>query len=418
MSQEVRTIRLKDLVLWTENPRDPINPNATDQQIVDKAIRDHNDKWTLKKLAKEMGDYYDFSELPTVVYHGKKPVVYDGNRRIILGKIQHGYVDIAEDSDIDTLPNIPKEIPCNVCSEDIALKNVYRKHADSGSWSALERDMFVDKFMSQGKSTFLLFDENTGGMISNNSFLNQRFVKEEVLTEHILHDLGFEFKDGQLYSKYTPEQATEILTDLAHKIQYKEITTRKNRGTVKKALEPTTISIIEDNYKNKFVPIDLKSVPEKTFQPEVKKRKTKRVSGNKLTIFGGPLYLVAGEVSNLYRDILDLNSYYEANKKTLSNSFPCLIRMSMRLFCETAAQERTGGDMDKYIKANFKKAKATLKENQDAKTYLSSHNVAESSLLQHLHIGAHNYTASKNYDQTIAISIILGAMVQITHGKN
>ena len=415
MSQEVKTIRLKDLVLWTENPRDPINPEATDQDIVDKATNDHNDKWTLKKLAKEMGDYYDFSELPTVVYHGSKPVVYDGNRRIILGKIQHNYVNIPEDSDIQDLPIIPKEIPCNVCSQDIALKNVYRKHADSGSWSALERDMFVDKFMSQGKSTFLLFDENTGGMISNNSFLNQRFVKEEVLTEHILKDLGFEFKDGKLYSKYTPEQAKEILSDLAHKIEYKEITTRKNRGTVKKALEPTTINIIEDNAKNKFAPIELDEVPEKQVESEAKKRKTKRVNANKLTIFGGTLYLVAGEVSNLYRDILDLHSYYEANKKTLSQSFTCLIRMSLRLLCETAAQDKTGGTMDSYIKANFKKAKANL--DADAKTYLSSHNVTESSLLQHLHIGAHNYTASKNYDQTIAISIILGAMLQITHGK-
>ncbi|MCD8102305.1 MAG: hypothetical protein LUE26_07035 [Alistipes sp.] len=416
MSQEVKTIKLKELVLWTENPRDPINAHATDQDIVDKAINDYKDKWNLKKLAREMGDYYDFSELPTVVYHGSKPVVYDGNRRMILGKIQHGYVNIIENDNIENLPFIPKEIPCNVCSEDIALKNVYRKHADSGSWSALERDMFVDKFMAQGKSTFLLFDENTGGMISNNPFLNQRFVKEEVLTEHILKDLGFEFREGKLYSKYSPEQAKEILTDLAHKIQYKEISTRKNRGTVKKALETTTVNIIEDNSKNSFIPIDLNNVPEKPFEPEPKKRKTKRVNGNKLTIFGGTLYLTAGELSNLYRDILDLHQYYEDNKKYLSNSFPCLIRMSMRLLCETAAKDKTCEDMDKYIKANFKKAKGFL--NQDAKTYLSSHNVSETSLLQLLHIGAHNYTASKNYDQTIAISIILGAMVQITHGKN
>lgn len=416
MSQEVKVIRLKDLGLWTENPRDPIDPNATDQDIVDKALSDRNGKWTLKRLSKEMGDYYDLSELPTVVYEDSKPVVYDGNRRIILGKIQHKYVTISNGDDIGTLPDIPQEIPCNVCSKDIALKNVYRKHADSGSWSTLERDMFVDKFMSQGKSTFLLFDENTDGMISKNPYLNQRFVKEEVLTEHILRDLGFEFQDGKLYSRYTPEEARDVLLDLAQKIESKVITTRKNRGTVRTTLTPATRNIIEDNAKNKLTPVDLSGVPDKSSEADTQKRKTKRVATNKLPIFGGSLYLVPGEVSNLYRDIVDLHSFYEANKKTLSNSFPCLIRMSMRLLCESAAQDKTAGNMDNYIKAYFQKAKAKL--NDDAKTYLSSHNVNDTSLLQHLHTGAHNYTASKNIDQTIAISIILGAMLQITHGKS
>lgn len=71
MSQKVEYINIRDLVLWTENPRDPIDPNATDQDVVDRALDDKLSKWTLAKLAKEMGDYYDFSELPTVVYDGK-----------------------------------------------------------------------------------------------------------------------------------------------------------------------------------------------------------------------------------------------------------------------------------------------------------------------------------------------------------
>jgi hypothetical protein len=72
MEQEVRLIDIKELVLWTENPRDPIDENAADQDIVDRALEDVLNKWSLGKLAKEMGDYYDFSELPTVVYHNKK----------------------------------------------------------------------------------------------------------------------------------------------------------------------------------------------------------------------------------------------------------------------------------------------------------------------------------------------------------
>ena len=94
MGQEVLTLKLRDLVLWTENPRDPVDGTATDQDIVDRALSDKLSKWNLPRLAKEMGRHYDFSELPTVVFHGKKPVVYDGNRRMVLGKIKHGLVSV------------------------------------------------------------------------------------------------------------------------------------------------------------------------------------------------------------------------------------------------------------------------------------------------------------------------------------
>ncbi|MDQ6959497.1 MAG: hypothetical protein Q9M27_00585, partial [Mariprofundaceae bacterium] len=189
MDQEVKLISIKDLVLWTENPRDPIDENAVDQDIVDRAIDDGLQKWSLVKLAKEMGDYYDFSELPTVVYHNGKPVVYDGNRRIVLGKIKHGLVNVNGGTNIQ-IPEFPDTIPCNVCTKSIALNNVYRKHSDTGSWQPLERDIFLYKFMGKGKSLFLAIDEETG-IISANPHLNQRFVKEEIFKEETLKAMGF-----------------------------------------------------------------------------------------------------------------------------------------------------------------------------------------------------------------------------------
>lgn len=120
MSQKIENISIEKLVLWTENPRDPIDPTATDQEVINRAITDNESKWQLEKLAKEMGEYYDYSELPTVVYHDKKPVVYDGNRRIVLGKIKHNLVSV-KDFNIN-IPEFPRSIPCNVCSKDIALK--------------------------------------------------------------------------------------------------------------------------------------------------------------------------------------------------------------------------------------------------------------------------------------------------------
>src|SRR5687768_12746910 len=130
MKQEVQKINNNQLILWTENPRDTIDPKATDQDVVDRALT-NTSKWSLERLAEEMGDFYDFSELPTVVYHGKSPVVYDGNRRMILAKIKHKLVEIGERK-MPNLPLIPKDIFCNVCDKDTALRNVYRKHSDSG----------------------------------------------------------------------------------------------------------------------------------------------------------------------------------------------------------------------------------------------------------------------------------------------
>ena len=44
MDQEVKYISIQDLVLWTENPRDPIDENATDQDIVNRALIDNSDR--------------------------------------------------------------------------------------------------------------------------------------------------------------------------------------------------------------------------------------------------------------------------------------------------------------------------------------------------------------------------------------
>ncbi|MCK9182708.1 MAG: hypothetical protein M0P13_07515, partial [Fibrobacteraceae bacterium] len=111
--QNIEYFSIKDLVLWTENPRDPIDESASDQDVVDRALSDPKNKWDLVNFAKSMGDSYDYSELPTVVYRGAKPVVYDGNRRIALGKIKFGLVNHIQVMDL-TLPEYPEKIPCNV----------------------------------------------------------------------------------------------------------------------------------------------------------------------------------------------------------------------------------------------------------------------------------------------------------------
>lgn len=411
MSQEVKSLKLEDLVLWTENPRDPIDETASDQDIVGRALEDRQSKWNLPKLAKDMGTHYDYSELPTVVFHGKKPVVYDGNRRIILGKIKHKLVDIGE-FDTSAIPKFPLEIPCNVCSKEIALQNVYRKHADTGSWLPLERDIFLHKHMKHEKSPFLVMEENTG-IISANPHLNQRFVKEEIFREDILKKLGITLSEDKIFSKHSPNETQAILDDISRKIKNKDISTRNNRGKVLEVLDPDSQRIIEEHKRRKAKEVgfgERKSIDANT--SNMKQSRRVRTKANE--IFGGALYLRIGGVSNLYRDIVDLHAFYSDNKDTLSEAFPSLIRMALRLLCESAAKD-CQQDLAQYVKSRFKNAKGSL--DQNTKTTLSNHNVTETSIVQLLQTGAHNYTAAANMAQTLAVSIIVGAILADSHGK-
>lgn len=410
MNQEVKTLKLQDLVLWTENPRDSIDAKAKDQDIVDQAIADKRSKWSLRKLANEMGGHYDFSELPTVVYHGKKPVVYDGNRRVILGKLRHGMVSVNSGSTF-SLPDIPAEIPCNVCSEEVALENISRKHIDSGSWDPLERDIFLHKFMHQPKTPFLVLDEKTG-LISSNPHLNKGFVKDEIFDPERLKLMGFEIKNDDLYSVHDKEQSKEVLLDISQKVKSGDITTRKNRFKVIEVLNPRLQEVVAENKKKKPRLSKMKlDIGKKTV---VTKRKTRRTPKQDSELFGGALYLKIGDVSNLYRDICDLYEFYLLKKSTLSPSFPSLIRMSLRLLCETAAKD-SGKKLKDYVEGHFDGAKATL--SQDIKTTLANQNVTKDSITQLLQTGAHNYQSSSNIDQTIAVSIIVGAITTNSHGK-
>ncbi len=414
MDQEVKYINIEDLVLWTENPRDPIDESASDQDIVDKALNDKLNKWSLKKLSKEMGAYYDFSELPTVVYHAEKPVVYDGNRRIILGKIKHNLVNVQGGENIQ-IPEFPKKIPCNVCTEKIALNNVFRKHSDTGSWLPLDRDVFLHKFLEKEKSLFLLLEEATG-IISANPHLNKRFVKEEIFKEENLKLMGFFAKNGSLFSIHNDQEGRSVLSDISCKIEKKVITTRNNRGQVIEVLDPSSQSLIDQNKKNKQRRSGITFGKFNNKSTSKIKRQSRRTPKKKAEMFGGLLYLRIGDVSNLYRDIVDLHKFYVEDKKRLSYTFPSLIRMSLRLLCETAAKDCNNTKLENYLKKNFKEAKNKL--DQDSKTTLSTQNISESSIIQLLHTGAHSYTSSQNLDQTIALSMIIGEILSITHGKD
>lgn len=410
MTQEIKIIKIEDLVLWTENPRDPIAKTGKDQEIAEKAVVDELSKWNLSKLAKQMGDDYDFSELPTVVYHGSRPVVYDGNRRMVLAKLKLELLKVPGSERLK-VPDIPAEIPCNVCSEETALKHVLRKHSETGSWLPLERDIFLHHFMKQPKSPFLILEESTK-LISSHPYLNQGFVKAEVFSDESLKTMGFVAKNDELHSVHNQTEAKKILGDIAQKIEQKRITTRTNRRKAITVLETSVQELIEKNKNKKLRPtaLHLSGAP----PAKAPTRRTRLVGKGDAAIFGGALYLKPGEVSNLYRAIEDLYVFYTDNKATLSPLFTAIIRMSLRLLAEAAAQGAST-PMGDFIKENFDAAKSSLSQND--KTTLANQNVKKDTIEQLLHTGAHNYRVAANLDQTIAVSIILGAILTKTYPR-
>lgn len=459
--QEIQHIAISDLVLWTENPRDPIDHTARDQDIVNRALSKEGDlRWNLKKLANDMGDLYDYGELPTVVYQDNKPVVYDGNRRMTLGKIKLGLVNPPKKFLIST--DFPEKIPCNVCVKQVALQHVFRKHGDKGSWKPLERDLFLYQQMGEAKSDFLLLEEFSG-LIRNDTKLNQGFVKEEVFKRKHLKRLGFDIVDGQLLSRLPKNKAMEVLQAVGSLVHSDIISTRgDNRGKnpydlLKEKGQKGIVDLIDQYSASTPKPLEPSQpiaspnlsdrvIPPKNNQPhhgdsaqdglwsegsvyypletgeilnppqDSDKRKTRRSNQSESELFGETLSLKHGSaVNDLYRDICDLYAYFKNNKSQLSSHFPSLIRMALRLLVETAAKNNSFTKIDEYIKNYFTNAKSLL--TQDQKTQLHTQNVTESSLVSLLQGGAHNYESSKNLDQTLAMSLVIGKVLMLSHGK-
>lgn len=416
IKQEIKNIPISSLHLWSENPRDPIDSDIGDLEIVKRIIKDDNKKWNIPKFIKDMGSHYDFSELPTVVFKNNKYLIYDGNKRIAVIKYLQNPKwssqiegKLFPSSEPENLKKLLK-IPCNVCNEKTALINIERKHITNGTWGQLERDYFAHNFRGKEKSLFLKFDEATG-LISKYPELNENIMKNNILTEKKLKEIGFSFdKNNDLVSIYNEKLASNILNKIA---ELKINKTISSRGDKKYQIKQPLSEIPEFKGKiKKFDKINTRLVNYEKESPEATQiRKTKRQNSKKNILFGEVICLKNGITNDIYRDLVDLYNYYEKNKDKLSNTFPNLIRMALRLLIESATGKQEG--IDDYVQSNFSNAKSKL--SQDKKTTLNNHNVTESSLISLLHTGAHNYSSSSNTEQTIAISLIIGEMLKITH---
>lgn len=338
--QNIEYIAVSDLKLWSENPRDPIEIESSDFEIISKAILDDKKKWNLKDFTLKMGLHYDLSELPTVVVEKGKNIVYDGNRRVALlkylqdkelyTKLGGGLFPNEEPIDLINLT----QIPCNVCDKETALINIERKHINSGSWGTLERDYFLYLHREKDKSLFIQLDEQTG-IISDNKKMNQGFVKTEILTIKNLEGIGFNIgSDNVIKSNYSKNETDVLLNNIVELVQNGIVKTRGNfRGKLKEPLihnKPELKNTLQKFNTNKP---KARVTKEKPTTPIQQPRKTP-VTKPKEIIFGRTLELQNGKINDTYRAIDTIFQYGKDDNSILS-----IVGMSLRFLLDVAARE-------------------------------------------------------------------------------
>lgn len=399
---------LADLQLWTENPRDPVDSGWTNQQIVEKALEDAEGAWKLPSMLSAMGARYDFSELPTVCFEGDKPIVWDGNRRVAIGMLKHGIIPpIAglSQAKLDEI-DFPDTIPCNVCSKDVAVDNVLRKHRAVGSWKPLNRDRFIEEH--KGETSFFLTVEDATGLITNNPVMNQGFVKNEILTKAKLSQVGLDFDDdGNLVTNFSDSEREAVFQRMVALVRDGKLSTREKRGELYKSLvgDPTILGIFDSH----------------NLTPSGR-RTRKRTSADPYPIFGKALNIWQDEVWNQY---LATEAVYKKLSKEIqqdnNREYTAIVRMAMRLLVELAAIKKYGDGTKRQISDNIKKlidehyseAKGQL---DDEEKHLVRDNAVNSNqaLLQQLQSGAHHHIASGSHDKLLAISALVGRILELT----
>lgn len=439
--QKVKEYSISRLVLWSENPRDPLPDRKSGREndkIIRRAIADEDESWKLSSLLNQMGDAYDFSEIPTVVVKDGCPIVYDGNRRVILAIIRHTpkYLKLLPPVTRRKLEKfeVPTKLYCNLCPEHKALKFIVRKHSKSGSWKPIQQDRFRMMYMDQAPSALLLFNSLTKGAIERSDVLNQGFVGTQVFTKGHLESLNISVEKDCIKSPYTTEELLSIVNDIFEKIKDETINTRKRShvGELPSLLSQEVQELCSSRkdqprvYTEQYVPIEPAPIEEGAREEKtVPKKRTPRSKMYETPLFGGSLSLKDSPVNNLYREVEALDKLITKNVgKGLTEDAYVVIRMALRLLCETAWKDLKKEGLEQYLKDYFKAAKAKLSKGE--KTLLSK-NLSEEDpkslethkqLLSRLNDSAHTYDEStRNYKQTVAMSVMVGAILSCSHGK-
>lgn len=439
-------VDVEKLELDLQNPRLP--KHVRDQNDITQIRNYLLDKEDVLRIARSIANNgYHRSAVAIICKENGKLIVLDGNRRLAACQLllkPNLSTNARDKKELENLSKIAnkqdlKNVKIAIApSRKEAEKEIWDIHVNQllKPWQVLQKLRMYRNLIDSGE-----YDINAA---STEYGITPAKFKQELVKlffyEQILEQLRTEKDEEELLSSGFNKIDRLILSTngkklLDYSISNKGNITFTNRSESEKKLKQL-IPYVTDSQEvpaqanqawlvdNVFAVIDPKNFSVKK-EPEKEKvgtsendkkatRKTQREKSGSQIFFGQNLVLKKGDTNNIYMDILDLYDFYSKNTKKLSKNFPALIRMSLRLLVESAVSKT--GNIANYVNNNFIKAKNNL--TQDQKTTLANNSISNAkSLIQLLQSGAHNYANSANFEQTVAMSIIIGAMLNITHSK-
>lgn len=413
-----KTIKVTDIHLDQQNPRFPtVN---SQREAIESMLKDQGEKIATLAL-----DIYLNGLNPSVKLilfkEAGRFVDGDGNRRLTALKILEtpaladAFPRVRKkfDSILKQSGSVPKEVGCVIFSDRTAARHwisVNHGGEQEGrgqiTWNAEQKDRFESK-PSIGLEA-LDFLTHTGLITSEDKSQVNKSTLDRLLSYKDVKSVLSITKNGAHFTFGNTEYLQKTVLNLKGTAVDDVYTAAKGIAFVHDSITSTFTASNEPN--DNAAGTTGKSEDAEKAQAG----RSRRVKNAALTIFGGKLTLRKGHVNNLYRDIESLHNFYQKDKRLLSSDFIVIIRMSLRMLAETAAKDQNIS-LGKYFAQYFDSAKRTL--DQNIKTTLSIHNINNNSITKLFHSGAHDYHSSKNEEQALALSIILGAMLTLSHGK-
>lgn len=443
-------IDVEKLELDLQNPRLP--KHVRDQNDITQIRNYLLDKEDILRIARNIANNgYHRSAVAIVCKENERTIVLDGNRRLAACQLLLN-PDLAPNArdkkELEELNKITnkqelKKVKITVAtSRKDAEKEIWDIHVNQllKPWQVLQKLRMYRNLIDSGEYDI----DSASSEYGVTPALFKKELEKLFFYEQILEQIRTD-KDEEEILKYGFNKIDRLILStngkklLDYSTNNKGDITFTNRGESDKKLK-MLVPYITDPQKvpaqatqewlveNVFSKIDPGfSVEEKSVEGKKKddepsvptsQRKTAREKNKAQALFGVDLILKKGDTNNIYMDVLDLYDFYlkdtQKRDPKLSKNFPALIRMSLRLLVESATPKIKG--IADYVNDNFENAKKQL--TKDQKTTLANNSIGSAKILiQLLQSGAHNYANSANFEQTVAMSIIVGSMLNISHKK-
>ncbi|MGE4294884.1 MAG: hypothetical protein AB7E49_04195 [Campylobacterales bacterium] len=415
---EEKTIKISEIDLDVNNPRFP--PVSNQRDAIQSMLRDQGDK--IVSLA---ADIYEKGLNPSskliLFKSGSRYIDGDGNRRVTALKILEtpSLADFMPkiknkiDAILKKYGSIPSEAGCVVFEDRDSIRHwVAINHGgEQGgrgqiSWNSEQKSRFESKPSIGVEALDFLMHEKA--ITKDDKERIQKTTLDRLLSFKDVKSMLSINNNGEHFIFNNLENLRKVVLELRDKKVDSVYDAKKGKDFVEQAIL-TPLSKSEQSGPSVIAP-----QANGLAAGDSQGTRTQRIKKHGLPVFGGTLSLKRGHVNNLYRDIESVYKFYLSEKKNLSDDFIVLFRMSLRLLAETAAKE-VKMNLNDYLTNNYDQAKKNL--DQDSKTSLSNQSVEKNKIVQLFQTGAHDYVNSRNEEQALAMSVILGAILGISHGK-